>query len=151
MAQPRPNHILVKLSELTVGRFFERSYRPCQSWVCELSRNPRQLPSLRRPGRPRRLSGRGKSQSDVVVVVPAQEDGFRDVFIGQNCWYAIRISGGMLQKIKYIAAYQSKPTSAVTHYAPVATIEVKRGNIALFFQRPLNPSDLSRSPTHRLA
>jgi hypothetical protein len=29
----------------------------------------------------------------------------------------------MLDKIKYIAAYQSRPVSAITHYAPVDRIE----------------------------
>ncbi len=58
-----------------------------------------------------------------TVVVPAQEDGFKRVFLGENCWYAIRIGGGMLDKIKYIAGYQSNPISAITHYAEVASIE----------------------------
>jgi hypothetical protein len=58
-----------------------------------------------------------------TIVVPAQEEGFERVFLGENCWHAIRIAGGMLDKIKYIAAYQSRPVSAVTHYAPVDRIE----------------------------
>jgi hypothetical protein len=58
-----------------------------------------------------------------TIVVPAKREGFERVFLGENCWYAIRISGGMLDKIKYIAAYQSQPVSAVTHYAPVDRIE----------------------------
>lgn len=58
-----------------------------------------------------------------TIVVPAQKDGFEKVFMGEDCWYAIRISGGMLDKIKYVAAYQTQPVSAITHYAPVARIE----------------------------
>jgi hypothetical protein len=58
-----------------------------------------------------------------TIIVPAQRDGFEQVFLGENCWYAIRVSGGMLPKIKYIAAYQTQPVSAITHYAPVARIE----------------------------
>ena len=58
-----------------------------------------------------------------TVIVPAQEDGFKRVFLGENCWYAIRIGGGMLDKIKYIVGYQSNPVSAITHYAEVASIE----------------------------
>jgi hypothetical protein len=58
-----------------------------------------------------------------TVVVPAQKEGFEKEFLTNNCWYAIRISGGMLQKIKYIAAYQTSPVSAITHYAPVDRIE----------------------------
>jgi hypothetical protein len=55
--------------------------------------------------------------------VPAQKDGFEKVFLGEGCWYSIRIAGGMLEKIKYIAAYQTQPMSAITHYAPVSRIE----------------------------
>ncbi|MDX9854984.1 MAG: GIY-YIG nuclease family protein [Tenuifilaceae bacterium] len=58
-----------------------------------------------------------------TVIVPAQEDGFREVFLGKNCWYAIRIGGGKLNEIKYIAAYQTAPVSAITHYAEVDSIE----------------------------
>lgn len=58
-----------------------------------------------------------------TVVVPAQKDGFDEVFLGENCWYAIRISGGMLPRIKWIAAYQSQPISAITHIAKVSRIE----------------------------
>ena len=55
--------------------------------------------------------------------MPAKKEGFERVFINENCWHAIRISGGMLDKIKYIASYQTKPVSAITHYAPVERIE----------------------------
>jgi hypothetical protein len=58
-----------------------------------------------------------------TIVVPAQEEGFNRVFLGENSWYAIRISGGMLDDIKYIASYQSAPISAVTYYAEVKSIE----------------------------
>ena len=58
-----------------------------------------------------------------TVVVPAQEEGFNSIFLGQDCWHAIRISGGMLDKIEYIAAYQTDPVSAITHYAPISHIE----------------------------
>ena len=58
-----------------------------------------------------------------TIIVPAQKEGFERVFIGEDCWYAIRISGGMLDKIKYIAAYQSQPISAITHIAAVDRIE----------------------------
>ena len=58
-----------------------------------------------------------------TIIVPAQKEGFEKVFLGEDSWYAIRISGGMLDKIKYIAAYQTQPISAITHYAPVSRIE----------------------------
>jgi hypothetical protein len=76
-----------------------------------------------------------------TVVVPAQGDGFRDVFLGEDCWYAIRISGGMLTRIKYIAAYQTDPVSAITHYAPVRSIEPygDEGKYRLVFTEPAKP------------
>jgi|LSQX01.2.fsa_nt_gb hypothetical protein len=58
-----------------------------------------------------------------TIVVPAREEGFQEVFIGEKCWYEIRISSAMLNKIKYIAAYQVAPVSAVTHIAEVERIE----------------------------
>ncbi len=70
--------------------------------------------------------------------MPAQEEGFKRVFIGEGRWRAIRISGGMLQKIRYVAAYQTRPVSAITHYAPVATIEPygEEGKYQLMFSSP---------------
>jgi hypothetical protein len=64
-----------------------------------------------------------QSTKNDTVVVPAQKEGFEKVFLNEDCWYAIRISGGMLDQIKYIAAYQTQPVSAITHYAPVSSIE----------------------------
>jgi hypothetical protein len=88
-----------------------------------------------------------KSMAPDSIIVPAQQDGFEKVFLGENCWYAIRIAGGMLPKIKYIAAYQSQPVSAITHYAPVSSIEPygEEGKYKLIFAeaaKPIGPSPL---------
>ena len=58
-----------------------------------------------------------------TIVVAAREEGFQNVFLGEDCWFAIRISGGRLNEIKYIAAYQVTPVSAVTHVAEIESIE----------------------------
>ena len=58
-----------------------------------------------------------------TIVVPAREEGFRRVFLGEDRWYQIRISGGMLPKLKWIAAYQTQPISGITHVAPIDHIE----------------------------
>jgi hypothetical protein len=78
------------------------------------------------------------SDNDLVVIVPAQEEGFESCFLGENRWYAIRISGGKLQQIRYIAAYRVKPISAITHYASVASIEPygEDGKYQLIFTSP---------------
>jgi hypothetical protein len=79
----------------------------------------------------------GDDEADTVIV-PAQREGFEKVFLGENAWRAIRISGGMLPKIKYIAAYQTQPVSAITHIAPVARIEPygDNGKYQLLFSEP---------------
>ena len=73
-----------------------------------------------------------------TVVVPANEDGFNEVFLGENQWYSIRIGPEMLGRIKFIAAYQTAPVSAVTHYAPVERIEQVEGTrkYCLIFAQP---------------
>jgi len=58
-----------------------------------------------------------------TIVVPAQEEGFKKVFLGQNCWYAIRIHSSMMPRLKYIAAYQVAPISAITYIAPIKSIQ----------------------------
>jgi hypothetical protein len=58
-----------------------------------------------------------------TIVVPARKEGFERVFIGEDRWYAIRISAGMRDRIKYIAGYQIAPISAVTHIAEVSHVK----------------------------
>lgn len=87
-----------------------------------------------------------------TIIVPAQKEGFEKVFLGEDCWYAIRIAGGMLDKIKYIAAYQSHPVSAITHYAPVNRIEPygEDGKYKLIFSEKassLNPIPFGDAPS----
>mgnify|MGYP000128168526 CR=1 FL=1 len=57
-----------------------------------------------------------------TVVVPANIDGFNEVFIGENRWYAIRL-GVLRPQIKYLAVYQTAPRSAITYFAPISSIE----------------------------
>ena len=73
-----------------------------------------------------------------TIVVPAQQEGFESVFLGENCWYAIRIAGGKIPNIKYIAGYQTRPISAITHYAPVDHIEPygEGGKYKVVFSEP---------------
>ncbi len=61
-------------------------------------------------------------ESDTIIV-PAREDGFKETFLGEDCWYEIRIGAAMKERIKYIAAYQTSPVSAVTHMAKIQDIK----------------------------
>lgn len=92
-----------------------------------------------------------KGEKDTIVV-PAHEDGFQRVFIGENAWWAVRISGGMLEKIKYIAVYRTAPVSAITHFALIDKIEPygEEGKYKLLFSEPAkeleNPIPFADSP-----
>jgi hypothetical protein len=77
--------------------------------------------------------------SDIdTIVIPAQEEGFQEVFLGENCWYAIRIHSSMIPRIKYIAAYQVAPISAITHIAKVDRIEQWKdtNKYVVYFEEP---------------
>ncbi len=76
------------------------------------------------PGKRGLDSSRTMDPSEIdTIVVPAKEDGFQETFIGENCWYAIRIHSSMVPKIKNIAAYRVAPVSGITHIAQVKSIE----------------------------
>jgi hypothetical protein len=59
------------------------------------------------------------------------------VFLGEDRWYAVRIHGSMRPQIKFAAAYQVAPVSAITHIAPVRSIEPWKdtGKVVLTFDR----------------
>ena len=100
---------------------------------------------------PAETGHKSASHGPDTVIVPAQKDGFERAFLGEDCWYAIRISGGMLDKIKFIAAYQTQPVSAITHYAPVERIEPygESGKYKVTFSgkaRPIAPIPFGTAP-----
>ncbi|ABF40095.1 hypothetical protein Acid345_1092 [Candidatus Koribacter versatilis Ellin345] len=76
-----------------------------------------------------------------TLVVPAREDGFEEVFLRENRWYAVRIHDTMRPQIKYLAAYQVHPVSAITFIAPVQSIEPwkESGKYVLNFAEPARP------------
>jgi hypothetical protein len=78
-----------------------------------------------------------------TIVVPAQEDGFQETFLGENQWYAIRIHASMIPQIKYIAAYRVAPVSAITHWALVKNIEPWQdtGKFVVNFAEPARKID----------
>jgi len=73
-----------------------------------------------------------------TVVVAAREDGFKKEFLGNHCWFSIRIGAAMKDRIKYLATYQVAPVSAVTYIAEVKEIKPYEdsGKYILFFKGP---------------
>jgi len=57
-----------------------------------------------------------------TIVVPAREEGFKQRFLNENCWFAVRINAKYISKLKFIAAYQVAPVGAITHIAEIAEI-----------------------------
>lgn len=73
-----------------------------------------------------------------TLVVAAKEEGFEREFLGNNRWFAVRIHSSMLDRIKYLAAYQVAPISAITYYAEVSKIEKHNdtNKYILYFKNP---------------
>lgn len=73
-----------------------------------------------------------------TIVVPASSDGFKATFLAENRWYQIRVSASMRGQVEWIAAYQIAPISAITHVAPVKSIEPWRdsGKFVVNFSAP---------------
>lgn len=94
-----------------------------------------------------------------TIVVPARKDGFEEVFIGDNCWWSIRIKESKIADLKYIACYQIAPISSITHYAKIKSIEpseVDPGKYKIIFEQsakelkpiPLGKTSKIQSPVY---
>jgi len=70
-----------------------------------------------------------------LVIFPAQNKGFEEVFLGKNQWYSVRIASWRIPKIKYVACYRGAPYSGITHYAKVKEIKPHSdpGKYVIFF------------------
>ncbi len=75
-----------------------------------------------------------------TVIVPAREQNFEKIFIGENQWHSIRIEAAMKKRIKYLAVYQVAPISAVAHLAGVKEIRPYQDSkkYVLIFKEPAN-------------
>ncbi len=62
--------------------------------------------------------------------------------IGEHRWYEIRVAAAIRPQLKYIAAYQVAPESAITHIAPVKSIEPWKndGYFVVNFSEPAKPT-----------
>ncbi len=65
-------------------------------------------------------SPREREETFDTVILPAGEEGFREVFIGERRWYYVKLDKRKISRIQYLALYVKRPVSAVTHYGKVA-------------------------------
>jgi hypothetical protein len=84
-------------------------------------RRPIVAPSVEQESATSYASSKNSFQDTIIVPTgdPDDSEGFSKYFLEEKYWFPVRISGGNINKIKYVAAYQSRPISAVTHYAEV--------------------------------
>lgn len=57
-----------------------------------------------------------------TIVVPTPTGEFRRVFVGKACWYPLTMAAKKVANVKWAAAYETAPTSAITHIARVRTV-----------------------------
>jgi hypothetical protein len=63
-----------------------------------------------------------KIESFDTIMVTAHEWGWDYVLLEKNMWYIQRLANKNINKIKYIAFYQTAPICAITSYAKVKKI-----------------------------
>jgi hypothetical protein len=123
----------------TLGELWARPPAPATTGSARPSMAHRAAETVLVKDKPRGYKVSGENIAEVnTIVVPAREDGFREVFLGENRWYEIRIHHSVIPGIKYIAAYQVAPVSAITHWALVKNIEPWQdsGKFVVNFAKP---------------
>jgi hypothetical protein len=58
-----------------------------------------------------------------MIIVAARQETFEDTFLAKNCWHEISLDESKIPDLKYIGAYRTNPTSAITHFASIDRIE----------------------------
>ena len=95
---------------------------PFFSVICKPSEEVKRLGTDKKILQSERASRKQRKAISDTIVVPARREGFEEVFLGDNCWWSIRIKESKIPDLKYIACYQVTPISAVTHYAKIKSI-----------------------------
>lgn len=123
----------------TLGELWARPPAPAMTGSVRPSVAHRAAEAVLVKDKPRgyKVSSEGVAEVNTIVV-PAREDGFNEVFLGEDRWYAVRVHRAMIPRIKYIAAYQVAPVSAITHWALVKNIEPWQdsGKFVVNFAKP---------------
>lgn len=80
-----------------------------------------------------------------TIIVSADIEGFEDTFLGENCWYTVKMAEYRIENIKYIAAYINRPYYHITHYAKVESIvPYEDGYKVLFKGKPIKIPEIPR-------
>ncbi len=79
-----------------------------------------------------------------TVVVPAHKDGFIETFLGEECWYYVKINKKHIPKLKYISIYVGKPISAISHYAEIDSFEFNKLEKKYVVHFKSNPKELEK-------
>jgi hypothetical protein len=74
-----------------------------------------------------------------TLIVAAQNASFHKVFIGERCWYPVRLDDRRKSAIKWIAPYQGHPVSAITCFAKIEKIEgyLETGRYKVYVSEPV--------------
>lgn len=133
-SEPRTEHIEVVnwlnkftdkdfyLVQLEVYKIGDSDPAPVFSVICEPSETSRSMGEASRELEPARKENRARRRAADTIVVPAKQEGFEKVFLGENRWHSIRIRESRIPQLKYIASYQVDPISAVTYTAEIKKI-----------------------------
>lgn len=62
------------------------------------------------------------NKNTIIVPTGKTGEGFEEVFLGEDCWYYVRLSDKSRTTLQYIASYRPAPESAVTHIAEIKEI-----------------------------
>lgn len=73
-----------------------------------------------------------------TIIISAKDEGFYKVFLGEWCWYPIRIGTEKLKTLRWIAVYQTAPVSAITYFAKIEKIVdyLETGRYKIIFEEP---------------
>jgi hypothetical protein len=87
------------------------------------------------------------SEEADTLIIAAQNETFYEVFLGQSCWYPLRLGEKRKQSIKWIAAYQGRPVRGIYFYAKVEKIEayLDTGRYKILFSTPIELCNPIRS------
>lgn len=110
---------LVKLEAYKIG---DSKPAPFFSVICQPTEDTKVLGKEKKQFKEELHEKRERRQEADCLIIPARKEGFEKVFIGQDEWYAVRIGKDKISQLKWIAAYQVAPVSAITHIAKIKEI-----------------------------